>query len=144
MNQPTLFHYAIKSVRMSAIVTLIVLSALATPLASSAQTFMFNRTDFPTGIGPETLAVGDFRGNGLMDVVVGNTLSTANTVSVLLGNGNGTFAPHVDHAAGGPPTSIAVGDFNGDGKLDIAVLYGSSNAVVSVLLGKGSSLCHHT
>jgi FG-GAP-like repeat/FG-GAP repeat len=137
MNQSTLLHYASKSVRMSAIVTLIVLSALATPLASSAQTFMFNRTDFPTGIGPETLAVGDFRGNGRMDVVVGNTLSTANTVSVLLGNGNGTFAAHVDYAAGGAPTSVAVGDFNGDGKLDIAVLYGSSNAVVSVLLGKG-------
>jgi|SRR5580658_7499791 hypothetical protein len=125
--------------RAGAVLTIIVLAALAVAAASlaSAQTFMFNRADFPTGIGPKALAVGDFRGNGLMDVVVGNTLSSADTISVLLGNGNGTFAAHVDYAVGGAPTSVAVGDFNGDGKLDIAVLYGNGNASVSVLLGKG-------
>lgn len=132
-------RFAIKILRGSAALMLIlimVLGVAATPLAG-AQTFMFNRADFATGIGPEALAVGDFRGNGMMDVVTGNTLGTADTVSVLLGNGNGTFATHVDYAAGGAPTSVAVGDFNRDGKLDIAVLYGSSNAHVSILLGNG-------
>jgi uncharacterized protein (DUF2141 family) len=117
-------------------VMIMALAGAGSPLAG-AQTFMFNRADFATGVGPEALAVGDFRGNGMMDVVAGNTQSAANTVSVLLGNGNGTFATHVDYAAGGAPISVAVGDFNGDGKLDIAVLYGPSNAHVSILLGNG-------
>src|ERR1700723_2032930 len=72
-----------------------------------------------------------------MDVVTGNSFSMANTVSVLLGNADGTFAPHVDYPAGGAPVSVKVGDFNGDGKLDIVVLYGSSNASVGILLGNG-------
>src|SRR5579862_956695 len=101
-----------------------------------AQTYMFNRADYATGQGPETVAVGDFNGDGRMDIVTGNTNSSSDTVSVLLGKADGTFAPAVDYAAGGTPLGVAVGDFNGDGKLDIAVLYGSGSTV-SVLLGKG-------
>ena len=116
---------------------LIILALLLTVPSASAQTYMFNRADYATGTGPETVAVGDFNGDGRIDVVTGNTFSMANTVSVLLGKADGTFAPHVDYSAGGAPTSVAVGDFNGDGKLDIAVLYGSSNASVGILLGNG-------
>ena len=121
--------------RTLTLIVLVVLAVMAIPLAS-AQTLMFNRADFATGTGPVALAVGDFRNNGLMDVVTGNS-STADTVSVLLGNGDGTFAAHVDYAVGGPPVSVAVGDFNGDGKLDIIALYGFENARVAVLLGNG-------
>lgn len=119
------------------IFVMVMVLAVTDAPSAAAESFMFNRADFATGVGPQALAVGDFRGIGMMDVVVGNTLSTANTISVLLGNGNGTFATHVDYAAGGAPTSVAVGDCNGDGKLDIAVLHGPSNAHVSVLLGNG-------
>ena len=129
---------ATRLLRANAALTLIVLAVLAivaTPLAS-AQTFMFNRSDFVTGTGPAVVAVGDFRNNGLMDVVTGNN-DTANTVSVLLGKGDGTFAPHVDYPVGSAPSGIAVGDFNGDGKLDIAVVYGFNLARVAVLLGNG-------
>src|ERR1700691_4998947 len=130
---------AISGVQVCANLVAIVLAALAVvmPAAAQAQTYMFNRADYATGTGPETVAVGDFNGDGRLDVVTGNTFSTADTVSVLLGNADGTFAPHVDYPAGGAPTSVAVGDFNGDGKLDIAVLYGSSNASVGILLGHG-------
>ena len=59
-----------------------------------------------------------------------------NTVSVLLGNGDGTFAAKADYATGAGPRSVAVGDFNGDGKLDLATANGMANSV-SVLLGNG-------
>src|SRR3984885_153502 len=136
-------QFAIGILRVNGALILVFVMVMITALAGAgapladAQTFMFNRADFATGVGPEALAVGDFRGNGMMDVVTGNTQSTANTVSVLLGDGNGTFATHVDYAAGGAPISVAGGGFNGDGKIDIAVLYGPSNAQVSILLWHG-------
>jgi len=58
------------------------------------------------------------------------------TMSVLLGDGNGTFQPHVDYPTGHSPSSLAVGDFNGDGKLDLAVANTSGNSV-SVLARSG-------
>jgi hypothetical protein len=132
-------RFATDFLRLSRRLALVILPLLAIGAGSvaNAQTYMFNRADYATGQGPETVAVGDFNGDGRLDVVTGNTLSQANTVSVLLGKADGTFAPHVDYPAGGAPASVAVGDFNGDGKLDIVVLYGSSDATVGVLLGNG-------
>jgi len=80
------------------------------------------------------VAVGDFNGDGKLDLVVVNSFS--NNVSVLLGNGDGTFQTALDFDTGVAPWSVAVGDFNGDGKLDLAV----TNATignVSILLGNG-------
>src|SRR5580692_3384489 len=68
------------------------------------------------------------------DLVVAN--STANTVSILLGSGNGTFATHVDYATDSTPQSVVVADFNGDGHLDLAVTNIGSNTI-SVFLGNG-------
>jgi hypothetical protein len=79
-------------------------------------------------------APADFNGDGKPDVVVTNFLS--NTVSVLLGNGDGTLQPPRTFAAGSYATSVAVADFNGDGKPDIATTDGIGQAV-SVLLGNG-------
>ena len=80
------------------------------------------------------LAVGDFNGDGKPDLAVANY--APGTISVLLGNGNGTFQPHVDYATGRYPESVAVADFNRDGKLDLAVANNGSNTV-SILLGNG-------
>ena len=77
---------------------------------------------------------GDFTGDGHLDLAVAN--SGSNTVSVLLGNGNGTFQPQVTYAVGQVPQALVAGDFTGDGRLDLAVANNSSNTV-SVLLGKG-------
>ena len=65
-------------------------------------------------------------------MAVANEVS--NTVSILLGNGDGTFRPNIDFAAGTGAIGIAVGDFNGDGRLDLAVADFSSANTVFVLL----------
>ncbi len=62
---------------------------------------------------------GDFTGNGRLDLAVANAVD--NTVSVLLGNGDGTFQPQVTYAVGSDPVAIVAGDFTGDGHLDLAV-----------------------
>src|SRR6266566_2284396 len=93
--------------------------------------------------GPTSVAVGDFNGDGKLDLAVANlvTNSGLSNVRVLLGNGNGTFQPAVNYGLGSNPSSVAVGDFNGDGKLDLAVAnlggYGNG-ASLSVLLGNGT------
>jgi Big-like domain-containing protein/VCBS repeat protein len=90
---------------------------------------------------PYSITVGDFNGDGKLDLAVANYVG--NTVSVLLGNGDGTFQAAVNYPAGGgssrqccDPFWVTVGDFNGDGKPDLAVANNSSNDV-SVLLGSG-------
>jgi hypothetical protein len=93
---------------------------------------------------PGALAVGDFNGDGKPDLAVTNIGS--NSVSVLLDNGPVglfgavTFAPS-NYAVGPEPVSVAVGDFNGDGILDLAVANEGNNSV-SVLLGYGDGSFH--
>jgi hypothetical protein len=89
---------------------------------------------FPLGTTPEAVKSADLNGDGKADLVVVNQGS--NTVSVLLGNGNGTFQPKTDYATGTSPVDAALGDFNGDGKADLVVANRGSNSL-SVLLGNG-------
>ena len=97
------------------------------------------KTDFATGPNPFSLAAGDFNADGKQDLVTGNvgTLCTGTTLSVLLGTGDGAFAAPVDYSTGENPRSVAVGDFNADGKQDL-VAVGSTYDTVSVLLGNGN------
>jgi hypothetical protein len=81
------------------------------------------------------VAVGDFTGNGKLDLVTANF--NTNTVSVLLGNGDGTFQPAVNYTVGYAPYAVAVGYFSHNGYLDIVTAnYGAGT--VSVLLGNGN------
>ena len=63
---------------------------------------------------PMRIVAGDFNGDGQLDLAVANV--DANDVSVLLGNGDGTFQPQVTYAVGIEPDAIVAGDFNGDGR----------------------------
>src|SRR6266536_399404 len=74
---------------------------------------------FNSGINPLFVSVGDFNVDGKPDLAVANSGST--NVSVLLGNGNGTFQAAVNYSAGASPSCVAIGDFNRDGKPDLIV-----------------------
>jgi hypothetical protein len=82
---------------------------------------------------PNSIVAGDF-GNGHLDLAVADALT--NQVSVLLGNGDGTFQSAVLCATGPSPSGLVAADFNGDGRLDLATENAGSNDI-SVLLGKG-------
>ncbi len=98
----------------------------------------FSGSPIAVGSYPEAVKIGDFNNDGILDLVVAN--SGDDTLSILLGNGDGTFTP-----ASGSPTSagvgdfpffIAVADFNGDGNADLAVVNGRDNSL-SLLEGNG-------
>jgi type II secretory pathway component GspD/PulD (secretin) len=119
-------------------ITLALLSAsLVAPvsqLSSSALSGGFPRTDFSVGHVPTGVATADFNGDGKLDLAVTNQGDA--TVSILLGNGDGTFGAQGTVTTGAGPSAIAAGDFNADGKLDLAVANFTDNTI-SILLGNG-------
>ncbi|MDR3636419.1 MAG: FG-GAP-like repeat-containing protein [Isosphaeraceae bacterium] len=109
-------------------------SVISVLLGNGDGTFRAART-VPVGNGPYPVAIGDFNGGGIPDIVTGNI--GANDLSLLLGHGDGTFAPAVSIPSGTAPFGVAVGDFRGDGHLDVV----SANNVSSTLtvdLGQGN------
>ncbi len=94
----------------------------------------FTPPTFSVGTTPVAQTVGDFNGDGKADLAAVNQGS--NTVSVLLGKGDGTFQPRTDYATGTTPVGVFVGDFNGDGKADLVVVNKGANSI-SLLLGNG-------
>jgi hypothetical protein len=89
---------------------------------------------YTAGSNPQIVLAADFNNDLVLDLAVVNYYSP--TVSVLLGNADGTFQVAQDSASGGDrATSLAVGDFDGDGNLDLAA---ANPANVSVLLGDGN------
>src|SRR6476661_7202844 len=106
-----------------------------TPTGATTPTFA-PKVDFPTGNRPTSVSIGDFNDDGSPDVAVANTNS--NTTSILLnttptGATTPTPAPKVDFTTGAVPSSVSIGDFNGDGKPDVAVANRFNNTT-SILL----------
>ncbi len=151
------------------------------PISAEASSVTLSLNNFGSSYLAFTVLTGDFNHDGFLDLATGNVANSV--VSVLLGNGDGTFREHVDYQTGGScgfggfttdvnhdgnldlvvpcngvsvllgngdgtfgaatgfqagvaPTNVTVGDFNGDGFLDLAVSNGDSYSV-SILLGYG-------
>jgi hypothetical protein len=94
----------------------------------------------PAGLGASIANRGDFNNDGIPDVITGNNGgSSGDAVSVYLGRGDGRFQKNKDSGSGVASFDMAIGDFNSDGRLDVAVAgYSSSTqGVLQILLGKG-------
>jgi len=111
-----------------------VVATAALGAGTLAQTFA-PQIPYTAGTDPMSVAVGDFNGDGILDLAVVNGFFD-DSVSVLLGQGDGTFQAPVAYALGGGPQFLAVGDFNSDGFLDLVVT-NTTSVSISVLLGKG-------
>ena len=95
---------------------------------------------YVAGYNPQSVVVADFNGDGILDLAlalgVGGEGSDA--VAILLGKGDGTLHAAQSYAVGDGPRTVAVGNLNGDGILDLVVANDQSNTV-SVLLGGGTA-----
>jgi hypothetical protein len=74
--------------------------------------------------------VADLNQDGKLDIVTAN--QSTNTVSVLLGNGDGTFGPRVDLPVGPTPKTVRLNDVNGDGRIDIVVASSSRRSTRTI------------
>ncbi len=91
----------------------------------------------PVGRAPQAIVTGDFNGDGRWDLATVN--GTSDDVSVLLGNGNGTFRSAVSFGVGKIPLALVAEDMDRDGVLDLVLALSGSNQV-AVLKGDGKGL----
>jgi hypothetical protein len=110
-------------------------NVLYLPVANSVSTIKMTSLSSTVGSSPLGVAEGDFNEDGILDLAVSNDGS--GTVTILLGNGDGTFVSHGTYAVGAAPLGVTVADVNGDGHLDLVVGH-DTNLGPSVLLGDGT------
>ncbi|RME56902.1 MAG: VCBS repeat-containing protein, partial [Deltaproteobacteria bacterium] len=91
---------------------------------------------YPTGENPIDLATADFDGDGVSDLVTAD--ADARSFSLLLGNGDGTFADPQAHTLPAKPTAIVAGDLDGDGNADVAVAHDGTFNNTKLFLGRGN------
>jgi len=105
----------------------------------SAPAISFNAPrSYLTGAPANSVATADFNGDGIPDMAVtsGADGGTVNIVSIFLGSGHGAFKPPLTYSVGADPAALAIGDFNHDGKLDLATA-NTGDGTVSILFGHG-------
>jgi hypothetical protein len=98
--------------------------------------------NYPTGVYPNSVAVGDLNGDDWPDVVTANgwpSQGYGNSVSVLLGNGDGTLAAAVDYPVGDGPLAVQIAELNGDDHPDVACVFRPTTQTgnLAVLPGNG-------
>lgn len=116
---------------------IIILAGLETSPQCAAGIFLTCRT-FPSGANPSAAVVQDFNNDGISDIASANY----SNVSVLLNNGDGTFAPANTFSVGESATEIASADLNRDGNADLVV--NDYLGLIYVVLGKGDGTFNHS
>lgn len=121
-----------------------IITVLSFSKMAFADTGLFkSAVDYPTGLGSYSLKIVDLNYDGKQDLVTSNYghnsgNGAGNTISVLLGKGDGTFASNVEHLVGDSPMDVQVADLNADGDPDVVSVNYAANTI-SVLLGKGKA-----
>jgi hypothetical protein len=110
--------------------------------------------NYPVQYAPFGVAVGDFNGDGKVDLAIVNSCTShlcghKGSVSILFGNGDGTFQPAINRTTGTFGISLLAGDFNGDGKADLAIVSSCSDesctsGEIAVWLGRGNGSFNET
>ncbi len=103
--------------------------------------FSFSQSSI-TGLGgcphANSLVIADFNDDSHPDLAVSNGACGLHEIDVMLGNGDGTFQSPVPYSTDiGGPSSIAAGDFNGDGKIDLVSVNGAGGTPLNVFMGNG-------
>ena len=127
-------------VNFGIMLTILVLAWLAMPSTAASQvvpsfgpaisTYTNSSYNFPS-----TAAVGDFNGDGKLDVLIGDG---SPYLRLLLGNGDGTFTEHDIYVPGANPGPIRAADLNHDGRLDAILVSNGGNQLVTVLMNTGN------
>ncbi len=125
---------SVKRARILVIGLVMTLGLLAAAERASAQLSFSAPSSLAVGSYPYSVTTADFNGDGEIDLASANRNS--NNLSVLLGNGDGSFAGATNFVAGSDPQTVTTADFNGDGEIDLASANTNSNNL-SVLLGNG-------
>jgi hypothetical protein len=120
-------------------------------LGNGDGTFTRTESTLTTDNAPNFIATADMNGDGNLDLIVSNlcgsvancTTGTPGSISIFLGDGKGGFGSKLSTAVQNQPQALALGDFNGDGRLDVLVTNSSSNSV-SVLLQVTPTTCETT
>jgi hypothetical protein len=124
--------------RVATIVALILLLYSPSKQAEATTAGFQPAVNYSTGAAPKAVTIGDFNGDGKSDLAVANN-GDANAgddgdVSILFGNGDGTFQAAKNVPGGKNPVTIATADFNRDSKADLVLIDSSG---VGALLGNG-------
>ncbi|MCX8155763.1 MAG: FG-GAP-like repeat-containing protein [Verrucomicrobiae bacterium] len=115
---------------------MVLITVTPDPVDDLRPYFFYAATNFPAGLGPHSIAVGDFDGDFILDLAVANYKT--NTVSILQGNGAGHFSLLSVASVGTNPAAVVTADFNNDTLPDLAVANDTSNSV-TVLLNLGAA-----
>ncbi len=103
-------------------------------LSSTAASTFLVAPSFPLGYAPSSVATGDLRRSGKLDLVIADY--TSGKITVFLGTGQGSFARGVAYDAGPHPSAVVVADIDGSGKPGV-IVSNETDGTISVLLGNG-------